>query len=97
MFLFFCRILMITTFFIGLGAITDTFLQIAKPTKETCKFNTEMNNIRQIKFIRFENIEGLPKTNLDKPLQEKKIVIFRQFYLIDFSFSAIFGIIVRGI
>lgn len=76
---FISRILMTTVLFIGLGAITDTFLQISNPTKESCNFGSKTNDFRQIKLIKLENIEGLPKTTLDKPFEEKKIVIFRQF------------------
>ena len=76
---FFSRILMITTFFIGLGAITDTFLQFTNPTKEACSFSSELNEPRQIKFIKLEKIEGLPNVKFDKPLEEKKILVFRNF------------------
>lgn len=70
---------MITTFFIGLGAITETFLQLANPTNESCSFSSEPNEPRQIKYIKLEKIEGLPSVNFDKPLEEKKILVFRNF------------------
>lgn len=76
---FISRILMITTFFIGLGAITDTILHINQTTSETCNFNNEAKDLRQIQVIKLEKLEGLPKINMNKPSENKKIVVFRNF------------------
>lgn len=78
---FFSKILMITVFFIGLGAVADTFLRCAFATQNECKFENGLEaEPDQIKLIKIKKIEGLPDKNIyfDKPSDENKIMIFQR-------------------
>ena len=78
---FFSNILMITVFFIGLGAVADSVFKTVFSSQNQCKFECDLETApKPIKLIKINKIEGLPDKEIyfDKPSTENKIVIFRQ-------------------
>jgi hypothetical protein len=92
---FITKILLISTFFIGLGAIADGVLKTVNPTKNQFAFEQKSEcNMQQIKVIQFSNtekqpqiqmmlpkIEELPK--IETPIAHKKVVIFNEVESLD--------------
>ncbi len=90
---FLTRILLISTFFIGLGAIADGVLKVLKPVNNQFVFEPQ-SEYHKVKIVKLErqsseqyqfrmllpNIDEFPITEMtiDAPLAKKKVVIFRQ-------------------
>lgn len=89
------RILLISTFFIGLGAIADGIWKSVNPTRNQLVFEQKSEcEMQRIKVIQFSNtgkqpqiqmilpkIQELPITN--EPIAQKKAIILRQTEMIE--------------
>lgn len=72
---------MITVFFIGLGAVADTFLHTTLSTQNECQFENDLDaEPNQPKLIKIKKIDGLPNNEIyfDKPAAEHKILILQR-------------------
>lgn len=92
---FITRILLISIFFIGLGAIAEGVLKAINPTKNQFVFEQKSEcETNKIKVIRFSKVDAQPQfqmmlpslqelPKIDEPIAQKKVIVLSQSEFVD--------------